>query len=81
MAVVGVDFQDTLSGAREFYTRWGWRHPSIVDLSGTVTAQLGLVGLPTTIFLDSRHRVVARIIGAGTLADFERGLEIARGRR
>jgi thiol-disulfide isomerase/thioredoxin len=75
--LLGVDFQDTFSGAREFYERWGWEHPSIFDSSGSQTAQLGLFGLPTTLFLDARHRIAARVVGATDRTGFERGLELA----
>lgn len=75
--LLGLDFQDTFSGARAFYERWDWRHPSIFDSSGSQTAQLGLFGLPTTIFLDAQHRVAARVVGATDRAGFERGLELA----
>ena len=75
--VLGIDFQDTRSGAREFYRRWDWTHPSIWDVSGTKTAALGLVGMPTTYFLDARHRIVAEVVGATDRVGFERGLEIA----
>ncbi len=75
--VLGLDYQDTVAGARRFYRTWGWRHPSIFDPSGTKARELGLVGLPTTYFLDARHRVVARIAGATDRAGFERGLTLA----
>jgi thiol-disulfide isomerase/thioredoxin len=75
--LLGVDFQDTFGGAREFYERWGWKHPSIFDSSGSQTAQLGLFGLPTTLFLDAEHRIAARVVGATDHAGFERGLELA----
>ena len=32
---------------------------------------------PTTYFLDKRHRIVAALYGAGTLALFERGWKLA----
>lgn len=75
--VLGLDFQDTRAGAREFYRRWGWTHPSIWDVSGTKTSALGLVGMPTTYFLDERHRIVAQVVGATDREGFERGLELA----
>jgi thiol-disulfide isomerase/thioredoxin len=75
--LLGVDFQDTFSGARAFYERWDWEHPSIFDSSGSHTAQLGLFGLPTTLFLDAEHRIAARVVGATDRAGFERGLELA----
>jgi thiol-disulfide isomerase/thioredoxin len=75
--VLGIDFQDTRSGARAFYRRWGWTHPSIWDVAGTKTSAIGLIGLPTTYFLDERHRIVAQVVGASDRAGFERGLELA----
>ena len=77
IVVLGVDFQDTVDGARGFYRRWGWTHPSIFDSAGTQTAALGLFGLPTTLFLDGRHRIVARVVGATDRTGFERGRELA----
>ena len=75
--VLGIDTQDTTGGARAFYRKWHWRHPSIADPSGSLSAQLAVTGLPTTYFLDRRHRVVAKIVGAGNLAQFEQGLRLA----
>lgn len=75
--VLGVDTQDTTGAARAFYRKWHWRHPSIADPGGSLLAQLAVTGLPTTYFLDRRHRVVGRIVGAGSLRDFDRGLRLA----
>ncbi|MGH2383393.1 MAG: TlpA family protein disulfide reductase [Candidatus Limnocylindria bacterium] len=77
IVVLGVDFQDTVDGARRFYRRWEWTHPSIFDSSGTQSAALGLFGMPTTLFLDSEHRIAARVVGATDRAGFEHGLELA----
>lgn len=76
-AVVGIDFQDTAAGAKAFYREWRWTHPSIFDPAGTRTAALGLLGLPTTFFLDADHALAARVVGATDLAGFEQGLAIA----
>jgi thiol-disulfide isomerase/thioredoxin len=75
--VVGLDIQDTRDGARAFYRRWGWRHPSIFDPSGKLASRLALQGLPSTYVLDSEHRVVSRIVGATDLAGFEEALRQA----
>jgi thiol-disulfide isomerase/thioredoxin len=75
--VLGVDTQDTTGGARAFYHKWHWHHPSITDPSGSLSARLAVTGLPTTFFLDRRHRIVSKIIGAGNLAEFEQGLRTA----
>ncbi len=75
--VVGIDYQDTTGGAQGFYRRWGWSHPSIFDPHGNLAASLGLQGLPTTIFLDARHRIATRIVGATNRDGFESGLRLA----
>jgi thiol-disulfide isomerase/thioredoxin len=76
--VLGIDFQDTKAGAKDFYRRWGWTHPSIWDVSGTMTGALGLQGLPTTYFLTADHRIAAQVVGASDFAGFEQGLEAAQ---
>jgi thiol-disulfide isomerase/thioredoxin len=75
--VLGVDTQDSAGGARAFYRKWDWHHPSIADPSGALSARLAVTGLPTTFFLDRRHRIVGKIIGAGNLGEFEQGLRTA----
>lgn len=75
--VVGVDTQDTSSGAKAFYRRWGWHHPSIGDPQGNLAAQLAIQGTPTTFFLTARHRIVTSIVGASNLAGFDQGLRLA----
>jgi thiol-disulfide isomerase/thioredoxin len=75
--VVGVDTQDTSSGARAFYRRWDWHHPSIADPQGNLAAQLEIQGTPTTFFLNARHQIVTSIVGASNLAGFDQGLRLA----
>jgi thiol-disulfide isomerase/thioredoxin len=75
--LIGVDTQDSSSGAKSFYRRWGWHHPSIADPRGELAARLGLQGTPTTFFLNARHQVVAQIVGATNLAGFNQGLAAA----
>jgi thiol-disulfide isomerase/thioredoxin len=79
VAVLGIDAEDSRAAARAFYRRYGLRHPSIFDPTGKLARSLRLRGLPTTLFLDRRHRIVATVVGAGTLAKFERGLRAALG--
>ncbi len=75
--VVGIDTQDTSGGAKAFYQRWGWHHPSIADPRGELAAQLGIQGTPTTFFLNSRHQIVTKIVGATNEAGFAQGLRAA----
>jgi thiol-disulfide isomerase/thioredoxin len=75
--VVGLDLRDTREAARDFYRRWGWKHPSIFDPRGELASRLALQGLPSTYVLDSEHRIVSRIVGATDLAGFEEALRQA----
>lgn len=76
--VLGIDTQDTISGAKAFYREWNWTHPSIFDPNGELTAKLGLLGLPSTYFLNDEHRLVTSIVGEGDFNGFEDGLEQAK---
>ncbi len=75
--VVGVDITDTKSGAIDFVRHFNLHHPNIFDPDAKVAARFGLSGLPATVFLDHRHLVVAKIIGATDLAGLNQGLKTA----
>ena len=75
--LIGIDIRDSKQGARAFYRRYGWKHPSIYDPTGAIAGSLGSQGQPITYFLNERHEVVDRIFGASDLAGFKAGLERA----
>lgn len=77
--VIGIDINDSKSGARSFYQRWRWKHPSIYDPRSDIAYRLGLQGTPTTYFLNRQHKIVAQVAGATNLAGFEQGLQKAIG--
>lgn len=76
-AFVGINFQDSKDAARGFYDAYGWAFPSVFDPEGQIAFSLGLQGTPTTIFLDSRHREAARIVGETDEQGFADGLAAA----
>jgi cytochrome c biogenesis protein CcmG/thiol:disulfide interchange protein DsbE len=76
VVVVGVNYQDSVSGARELQQEIGFSFPSIADLYGEIGSGLGLQGMPTTYFLDAEHRVAGVIVGGTDLAGFEEGIEL-----
>ena len=78
IGVVGVNFEDVRDGARQLQREIGWGWPSIEDRKGAIGARLGLLGMPTTFFLDERHVVVGTIQGETDLQGFERGLALTR---
>jgi thiol-disulfide isomerase/thioredoxin len=75
--VLGIDVEDSKAGARSFRQRYRVRFPSIFDPKDALVDRLKAPGTPTTYFLDRRHRIVATLYGAGTLALFERGWKLA----
>jgi thiol-disulfide isomerase/thioredoxin len=77
VVLLGIDAEDSRAAARAFAHRYGLRHPSIFDPHDVLARRLRVRGLPTTYFLDRRHRIVATVAGTGTLAKFERGLRAA----
>src|SRR5437763_12824566 len=78
VALLGLDVQDSKAGARAFYRYYDLDWPSIFDPQDVLANRLGLVGVPTTFFLDRRHRIVAEVAGAGTFARFQAAYRLSR---
>jgi thiol-disulfide isomerase/thioredoxin len=78
-SVLGIDVEDSKSGARSFQQRYRVHFPSIFDPLDVLVNRLKAQGTPTTFFLDRKHRIVAALVGAGTLSLFERGWKLATG--
>jgi thiol-disulfide isomerase/thioredoxin len=72
---VGLNYRDSRDGARGFTERYGWTFPSIGDPDGELAFRLGLQGTPTTLFLDSEHREIGRIVGATDAAGFSEAVD------
>ena len=66
VAFVGINHQDGRSPAAEFEHDVGVRYPSGYDPGGAVARDFGVVGLPTTVLVDARGRIVARRLGEVT---------------
>ncbi len=65
---MGVDFSDDAAGAKAFVRKFGWTFPVLVDAAGTAGERDGVVGLPTTLILDSDGRIIKRLQGPQTAA-------------
>jgi thiol-disulfide isomerase/thioredoxin len=72
--VVGVNLQDAAGDARALQEEIGFDFPSIADTDGTIAQQLGVIGMPTTFFLDAEHRITGQVVGGTDVAGFEEGL-------
>ena len=76
--LVGVDYTDQEDGARSFIRSYGWTFPILSDPNGVYGARYGFSGLPTTVVIDAKGRIVETLRGPQTASDFRRALESAR---
>jgi cytochrome c biogenesis protein CcmG/thiol:disulfide interchange protein DsbE len=76
--LVGVDYTDQSDSARGFIRQYGWTFPVLSDPNGTYGARYEFSGLPTTIVLDSRGRIVQTLRGPQTVADLRGALKSAQ---
>ena len=75
--LVGVDYTDTENGGRAFIHRYGSTFPILDDPDGIYGARFKLNGLPTTVVLDSKGRIVETLRGPQTAADLRKALREA----
>ncbi len=73
--LVGVDYTDQAGNARDFIDQYGWSFPVLSDPDGIYGARYRFSGLPTTVVLDSRGRIVATLRGPQTAAKLRRALD------
>jgi cytochrome c biogenesis protein CcmG/thiol:disulfide interchange protein DsbE len=77
--LVGVDYTDRADSARGFIHEYGWTFPVLSDPNGTYGARYEFSGLPTTVVLDPRGRIVQTLRGPQTVADLRSALKSAQG--
>jgi cytochrome c biogenesis protein CcmG/thiol:disulfide interchange protein DsbE len=61
--VVGVDWSDTLSGARSFIRRYAWTFANVRDGDGAVGGAYHVSGLPMSFVLDGSGHIRAELRG------------------
>jgi len=69
VSFVGINTRDSSAAALAFTKRFATGYPSLQDSDGVLTLAFGNLGpsaTPTTIVLDRKHRVAARILGEVT---------------
>jgi thiol-disulfide isomerase/thioredoxin len=76
VAFLGIDTEDSKSGARAYYRRFDTDYPSIWDPKG-ILAGAWSRGAPTTLVFDRKHRLVQRIEGSATLKQLNAALKRA----
>ena len=63
---VGIDVQEDRNSVATYVAQHQIEYPILLDEQGVIAAQYAVQGYPTTYFLDSDNRIVARNIGALT---------------
>lgn len=61
--LVGVNWNDSLSGARSWVDKYRWTFPNLRDENGAVGSDYGLRGLPATFIVDSQGRIADVLLG------------------
>ena len=69
VSFLGVDTNDDRNDARAFVAQVGVTYPLAFDPAGVVALRYDAVGLPTTIFIDARGRMLERRLGATSQAE------------
>ncbi len=64
MVVIGVDVQDSDDAARAHLNEFGITYPNGRDADGKITVDYGVIGMPTTFFIDAGGTIVRRWVGA-----------------
>ncbi|WP_296138644.1 TlpA disulfide reductase family protein [uncultured Tessaracoccus sp.] len=61
VAFVGINYNDPKPDwALEFASVVGWHYPHVQDMDKTLRAELGVPGIPMTLFVDADGRIVHR---------------------
>ena len=75
--LVGVNWNDSLGGARSFIREHRWTFPDLRDADGTVGDSYRISGLPTTFIVDSRGRITDVLRGPQDVSNVEKALRTA----
>lgn len=63
VVVVGVDMLDARFAGEAFQKRYGATYPMVLDELGNTQIPFGVIGTPTTFFIDRRGRIVKKVQG------------------
>lgn len=75
VVVLGINIQDREGPARKFLGDFSLSFPNVRDLSGKVSVDFGVYGVPETFFVDRQGRVRAKHVGAVTDEVFRREVD------
>jgi cytochrome c biogenesis protein CcmG, thiol:disulfide interchange protein DsbE len=79
LEVIAVNAGQDKKAVVEFMHKLGVSYPALLDENSAIAKRYGVVGLPTTYFVDAKGIVRAKLIGESDEAGFERAaLEILK---
>jgi cytochrome c biogenesis protein CcmG/thiol:disulfide interchange protein DsbE len=65
--LLGIDSDRHRSAALAYIRRARWTYPQIFDPNATLTTRFGVLGTPTTLFIDRHGLIVDAIVGPATI--------------
>jgi thiol-disulfide isomerase/thioredoxin len=82
VVIIGVDADDKAMAARRFLAANGVSYPVGFESTPAVADAYGVseIGIPETFFLDSRHRIVKRVLGDVSAQTLAAGVALMDGR-
>jgi len=72
--IVGIDWSDSLGGARSFVRHYGWTFTSLRDAEGMVGNEYSMTDLPTTFIVNGHERIAAVLRGPQTQSSLREAL-------
>lgn len=72
--IVGIDWSDSLGGARSFVRHYGWTFTNLRDAEGMVGNEYSMTDLPTTFIVNGRERIAAVLRGPQTQSSLREAL-------
>jgi cytochrome c biogenesis protein CcmG/thiol:disulfide interchange protein DsbE len=70
--VIAINAGQDRKTVTEFMKKLGVSYPALMDENSAIAKRYGVVGLPTTYFVDAKGVVRAKLIGEADEASFER---------
>jgi cytochrome c biogenesis protein CcmG, thiol:disulfide interchange protein DsbE len=82
VVIIGVDADDKAAAARRFLEANGVTFPVGFESTPAVADAYGVseIGIPETLFLDARHRIVKRVLGDVSAQMLTAGVALMNGR-
>lgn len=72
LRIVAINAGQDKAAINAFIAKVGFTYPALLDETSDIARRYGVVGLPTTYFIDAQGVVRGKIVGEADEATFER---------